>query len=538
MANRTLPTRLNICTTKEQLNAKKQSRVLKKSKSNVIRHDATGSESSHQAEEAERPRKKMIRVSTIVPKSADEEVLVKVHNAMNAMTGFTIGMLNEDGNVISIDTVPTVGSTQTSDKLSFWIQDEFLTFYEEEGKMKMVDDSIGRIEHIAFSYYSNDDPDTKNSYNKIYVDLVLKLARVFSKLRQPSDKKISLKFEEDQQSGDYFDHADVLKGLAKDKKTKIINKLKSNHGIHKIEVNPNQTISFRGGNVLKIRGKVLLGYDEIVKSYLMSEEKRFVDIVGNKDEKSIPNFLEKLKKYEKETYMVEFQKVVNDPQIKIILIGSPDILQESFSLTPFYSTDYTWTGFEESGKFCSQGIYHLDLFITPAGIDEVTQQTRLVIGDPVMAEDDHIPLFDFTKKVLDNIANQLMVAGFLVYRTPLPLTYCTEGNSRIWFFASYNNCLVQYTKCPRERFVWMPTYGSDFSNEYVDDFQDNSKVKCGDWSHLKQYDEKNEQLWKALGFNVVTLTNYLPFAKERGATRCFSKVLYRTPLERHKCKES
>ena len=57
-------------------------------------------------------------------------------------------------------------------------------------KYKPVDASIGRIRHILLSLYANNDPITRNEYNKLYTDLVLKLLRPYQMESSDEDKLI------------------------------------------------------------------------------------------------------------------------------------------------------------------------------------------------------------------------------------------------------------------------------------------------------------------------------------------------------------
>ena len=176
----------------------------------------------------------------------------------------------------------------------------------------------------------------------------------------------------------------------------------------------------------------------------------------------------------------------------------------------------------------------MDLFITPAGLDK-SGRFQLIIGDPVFEDPYYFPLFYWTKRSVDAIVDYLntkYTGLFTIYRNPLPLTYVDEkledGHlERSWFFASLNNCIVQYTPDKHNRYVWMPKYSSDYSDEIVNLQQNGTPEFAGDWSYLWEYEQITKALWESLGFRVIKLTNYLSLAMLRGAVRCITKVLYR-----------
>lgn len=219
-----------------------------------------------------------------------------------------------------------------------------------------------------------------------------------------------------------------------------------------------------------------------------------------------------------------------------------------------------WAGWVDG----NQPLDRIDLFITPAGKDEYGRH-RLLIGEPVFDHPMHFPMFEWTRQKIEEIVVflQNQTQDFAIYRNPLPLTYVVPAPqmpgelalsnlqsdiNRLWFFASYNNCIVQYTENKDDRYVWIPRYGGDYSNEKagcdyayhpnpdpldysgrIDQSDPNSKryYYGGSWAELKQYDDTNEKIWKSLGFNVIRLTNYLPMALLGGGVECTTKVLYR-----------
>ena len=475
--------------------------------------------------------KKRIGICVIAPTEEAKSKLDKLNDAINTIANFTSPILNSGDSAL-------FNSINAKENLSFWIQDEFLVLEEvtdpEEIKVKPIDDSIGRIEHVAFSYYGYGDASTENSYNKIYVDLVLKFARVFDNLAQ-----IKPCLDQPKSSKNLILLEGKKEGNIPENLEKKFNNLKSNlenqDSINiKIDSSP---FLLQGGNILFVGDFALVGYDSITKSYFKNLNKLF-EYIDKGEEKELADLLKK----EEDKFISSFQEKTDIPHSNIILVGSADILIESLKLERQFfkigdqKEEYNWMPGDGDGRVSAQGIYHIDLFIAPAGKDEINNRDRLIIGDPIYNGDHLIPIFNYTKKVVNNLAKMLVGKGFSVYRNPLPLTYVDrlkedKTSKRKWFFVSYNNCIIQHTNCPQERYVWMPVYGSDFSNEYLEDVNAQSnKVGtevCGDWSYLKKYDEQSKNIWESLGFKVEKLTNYLPLAELKGGPRCLSKILHR-----------
>ena len=148
------------------------------------------------------------------------------------------------------------------------------------------------------------------------------------------------------------------------------------------------------------------------------------------------------------------------------------------------------------------------MFISLAGRNDSGKYTVLV-GDPQMAADvleQQLP-DGAMKEVFDDIANQLTSLGFNVVRNPLPLVYDDddESRTRIWYFATSNNAIIQ----DKPKVVWLPTYGH------------------GLWSQLWATDERNKEIWESLGYEVKQLADFHPFAANLGAAHCISKYIAR-----------
>lgn len=211
----------------------------------------------------------------------------------------------------------------------------------------------------------------------------------------------------------------------------------------------------------------------------------------------------------------------------------------------------------------NQPLVHIDLFITLAGYNEKGQYT-LVVGDPILAE--HLPTsMDTPKKELLNnwITEMSLVINssikklkenfplpIKIIRNPLVLTYADYVEAqkpliRKWFWASYNNCLVEVYKNKKtgnfSKKVWLPSYGGLRANytDHVmpyDSRQEKAQlskipitnVKYGNWADLSFFDKKNKKIWKKLGFKVTLLkNNYLPLIADRGALNCITNCIDR-----------
>ena len=261
-------------------------------------------------------------------------------------------------------------------------------------------------------------------------------------------------------------------------------------------------LNFKGGNVIFIGQYALVGIDTwLIENPLLSQEKfkqHFANDVGLESENII---------------LIRSQKSVQVDEIK---------------------PGYLWLKFPSYQPF-----YHIDLFITPAGRDS-NGRFRLLIGAPVYDGDLHHSIFYQTKQNVDRIADELnRRSDFIIYRNPLPLTYVDtfiEKDQKItlarkWFFAAYNNCLVQYTSNSTQSFVLLPQYAVDYSNEFTGFYWKDQAVFGGNWSDLNQFDQKNKAIWEELGFKVMAQLGCLPLILKGGGIRCFTKVLQRISID-------
>ncbi|MEM9358825.1 MAG: hypothetical protein AAGB04_21800, partial [Pseudomonadota bacterium] len=174
----------------------------------------------------------------------------------------------------------------------------------------------------------------------------------------------------------------------------------------------------------------------------------------------------------------------------------------------------TWSEIRYYGNAegTKQPIFHIDMFITPAGRSE-SGDFQLLVGDPAAAARlIDMPLPDHAmQSSFDEIAEDLLGLGFEVIRNPLPLIYMDDPfrRTRLWYFATSNNALVQNGPETESR-VWLPEYG------------------FGNWQVLSKTDEANAQIWRRLGYDVSKMGDFHLFAERRGSLHCITKFLQRS----------
>jgi len=159
-----------------------------------------------------------------------------------------------------------------------------------------------------------------------------------------------------------------------------------------------------------------------------------------------------------------------------------------------------------------QPIFHIDMFVSLAGRGDDGRQ-RVLVGDPrAAAQLTQEPLQPHAMApVFDDIARDLTRRGYDVTRTPLPLVYADDADARVrsWYFATSNNVLVHAPANVRPT-VFIPTYAHG-------PFADTLAVT----------DRRNADIWEGLGYDVVALGDFHPFAINLGAAHCIKKYLAR-----------
>ena len=158
-----------------------------------------------------------------------------------------------------------------------------------------------------------------------------------------------------------------------------------------------------------------------------------------------------------------------------------------------------------------QPIFHIDMFVSLAGRGE-DGRYRLLVGDPrEAARLTGEPLQAHAMApVFDDVARGLTARGYDVGRSPLPLVHQDDPQQRVrsWYFATSNNALV-HAPAGERPVVLLPTYGH------------------GPFEALRATDDRHAEIWTELGYEVVGLADFHPFASNLGAAHCIKKDLGR-----------
>jgi hypothetical protein len=290
----------------------------------------------------------------------------------------------------------------------------------------------------------------------------------------------------------------------------------------------NSVLPFQGGNVLVGPGFILIGEDDRTSNF--------------------------------KNYSKEYKKWFGITPI--FLKSKPNL-----PIQKYYPSIAKHT-FPPNETTSQQPLYHIDMFITLAGYDD-NGDYILVIGNPVLDTDiqfsnDQELLLYINQWVcqirlsINTIIEQLKQEksiSFRIIRIPLVLSY--EDDEPIikdnilyrcinWFWATYNNCLVEVYKQSNSnnvvKKVWLPSYAKH-SSDYRDHTMDqdlknrisqklgipNEDVKHGNWRSLEIYEKKATAIWEQLGFEVNLLdSSFIPFALDDGSLNCITNCINRT----------
>lgn len=196
---------------------------------------------------------------------------------------------------------------------------------------------------------------------------------------------------------------------------------------------------------------------------------------------------------------------------KLHLIGStlpvPNQMERAITVNGQSWKEELYAG---NGVGTVQPMFHIDMFVTPAGRD-TNGNPLVLVGDPRLAcqiLNETLELHAMAP-IYDDIAKKLKNIGFTVVRNPLPLVYQddTSRRTRYWYFATANNALVEIDGTNKR--VWFPSYG------------------YGAWGNLAATDQANKQIWEGLGFTATMLGDFHPFAFNLGAAHCITKYVTR-----------
>jgi len=241
------------------------------------------------------------------------------------------------------------------------------------------------------------------------------------------------------------------------------------------------------GNVLVADDFVLVGKDEILRSGYGEAQfiQYFSRCFGTKKKLIIVHCKSEA-----------FKPIYGDnrEKVKTRTLTKSDVVIDK--QTGYQHSIYKWRG-------KAQPIFHIDLFITLLGRNSAGEQI-ILIGEPTKGLDTH----NFNDKEQEIIDEQIKDASdkineciknlkqdlskynipCKILRNDLPLTYYTYAPQTVWYWASYNNCLVETSGS--EKNVWLPRYHNDNDNENQQ------------WQQLRKYDKKNEEIFRKNGFNT------------------------------------
>lgn len=262
-------------------------------------------------------------------------------------------------------------------------------------------------------------------------------------------------------------------------------------GIHRIKT----PLYFEGGNLLIGDDFFLMGADYIVDSML--------DLSGVLLPEDGTLATEQLAKL--------FKRYL-DSERRFLQVGSllyvPQEADQDFELN---GETWTETLHNKNVEGTMQPLFHIDMFLTLAGRNAAGKY-QVLVGDTRLAAEvlgEELGVYGIPN-VFDDVAALLERQGFEVIRNPLPVTYVDnpEEKRRKWYYATSNNAVVEI-KSDTDKTVWLPTYGH------------------GNWEYLRKTDEANKQVWEKLGFKVIQLEDFNPFAEKSGALHCIKKYLRR-----------
>jgi len=273
--------------------------------------------------------------------------------------------------------------------------------------------------------------------------------------------------------------------------------------------------AIEGGNVLVADDFILVGRDEVLNSGYI--ERKFIEFFTNLFGKEKSVILVSAPRRKPEKIKSNFRKSTGQTRSLDQIIITKNHEQYKHNM-------YRWRGNE-------QPIFHIDVFMTLLGRDGEGKQL-ILIGEPVEGFDKSdlddktleiakVQLEDARKRISECIrkleANlERKNIEYKILRNPLPLTYYIYGLETSWYWASYNNCLVEITET-NQKTVWLPKYHNP------------SLHKNSHWEYLEEYDQRNVEIFRENGFTTHLFNNDFHFlASRNGSLHCMTKCLNRS----------
>lgn len=243
---------------------------------------------------------------------------------------------------------------------------------------------------------------------------------------------------------------------------------------------------FQGGNILQAGKHVIIGKDYIV------------DNIGR-------------------IFLEDEEKVAREFEL---LLGYPVINLGTSQIIPYEHRRYMGGG-------VFQPVFHIDMYVTPTGINGKDNKEIVFVGSPALARmlvDQHGHEKDFDE-YFDQAADQLS-AYYEVRRLPLlPTSYLTDY--RKYYYLSYNNAIVEsYNENGvQHNHVYLPTYRQDVEHFKTDrDFEEYH----GDELVYEKLDEAAKKIWESIGFTVFQMDGLEDLAMSWGSVHCIAKTLKRS----------
>lgn len=253
-------------------------------------------------------------------------------------------------------------------------------------------------------------------------------------------------------------------------------------------------VYFEGGNVLVGDDFFLLGANYGVDTFL--DLRYMLQGEGNHLKKKLTEL---------------YQQYLDRDRILYLICTTLQLPAEQERLIKLNGEDWKEILYARNTEGTVQPIFHIDMFLTLAGRN-AQGKYHVLVGDPRVASRMLGNNFDdlATPEAFDEIAELLERLKFEVIRNPLPLVYVDDAQEKVrkWYYASYNNALVEVNS-QEEKTVWLPTYGH------------------GNWQELQQVDQRNKEIWEGLGFTVILLEDYHPLAEFAGSVHCITKYVER-----------
>jgi hypothetical protein len=279
-------------------------------------------------------------------------------------------------------------------------------------------------------------------------------------------------------------------------------------------------IYFEGGNVLTADNFYLIGYDHIAQLSEYADTK----LKAHDKRAHFGQYVESTRRMYPIGYKTNGPAPIPPAKNRYVTINGKK-----------------WLEVDNTNPSDFQPIFHIDMFLTLAGRKD--GKYRILLGSPLCASKllGQNELHPFARhqiyeELRTDLENQISGEDIEIICNPLPLVSAKltlqeaqkywpnidplAGGAIVYYFASYNNCLVEIPNHCKEvcdhlgkPTVWLPTYG------------------YGNWPDLAKTDDEMVAIWEGLGFEVKKIGNFHPFAFQGGAVHCLAQYFKRKDIE-------